>query len=224
MTSSPLQDIKAVLFDLDGTLFDRETAVRDVVTGQHAAFSRELAGVPQERFVRRVLELDAHGYGDKAEIYPRVVRELGLPEPLAAALTAHFWDAYARVAPALPGVHATLAALRGRGHRLGIVTNGRVSVQEGKLRALGVLHAVDAVLISEREQLRKPDPAIFRRAVERLGLRAHEACYVGDHPVKDVMGAHDAGLKAVWVRTPHFPAPEIAHVAIDELGELLALL
>ncbi|WP_437955186.1 HAD family hydrolase [Sorangium sp. So ce119] len=223
MTSPPLRDIQAVLFDLDGTLFDRETAVRDVVAGQYAVFSRELAGVTQERFVGRVLELDAHGYGDKSEIYPRVVRELGLPEPLAARLHAHFWDAYARTAHALPGARATLAALRARGLRLGVVTNGRVRVQEGKLRALDLLGALDAVLISEREQLRKPDPAIFRRAVERLGVRAAQACYVGDHPEKDVLSARDAGLHAVWLRTPHFPPPEVAHTAIDGLGELLAL-
>ncbi|WP_437670550.1 HAD family hydrolase [Sorangium sp. So ce131] len=224
MASSPLRDIKAVLFDLDGTLFDREAAVRDVVTRQHAAFSAELAGVPRERFVGRVLELDAHGYGDKSAIYPRLVRELGLSEPLAAALEAHFWDTYARVAPAMPGASSTLAALRGRGQRLGVVTNGRVHVQEAKLRGLDVLRHLDVVLISEREQLRKPDPAIFRRAVERLGVRAEQACYVGDHPVKDVLGARDAGLHAVWIRTPHFAPPAIDHTAVDDLGELLALL
>ncbi|MGK3979228.1 HAD family hydrolase [Sorangium sp. So ce118] len=223
MISTPLRDIQAVLFDLDGTLFDRETAVREVVAGQYAAFSSELAGATREQFVGRVLELDAHGYGDKSEIYPRVVRELGLPEPLAARLHAHFWDAYATVAPALPGARATLAALRARGRRLGVVTNGRVRVQEAKLRALDVLPYLDVALISEREQLRKPDPAIFLRAVERLGLRAGQACYVGDHPAKDVLGARDAGLHAVWLRTPHFPAPESAHTAIDDLSELLAL-
>ncbi|WP_437730863.1 HAD family hydrolase [Sorangium sp. So ce1335] len=223
MTSPRLRDIQAVLFDLDGTLFDRETAVREVVAGQHAAFSGELDGVTRERFVGRMLELDAHGYGDKSEIYPRLVRELGLPEPLAARLHAHFWDAYAQVAPAMPGARATLAALRARGRRLGVVTNGRVRVQEGKLRALDLLGALDVVLISEREQLRKPDPAIFRRALERLGVRAEQACYVGDHPMKDAQGARDAGLHAVWLRTPHFPPPEAAHTAIDDLGELLAL-
>ncbi|MGK3960563.1 HAD family hydrolase [Sorangium sp. So ce1667] len=114
-------------------------------------------------------------------------------------------------------------SLRARGRRLGVVTNGRVRVQEAKLRALDVLPYLDVALISEREQLRKPDPAIFLRAVERLGLRAGQACYVGDHPAKDVLGARDAGLHAVWLRTPHFPAPESAHTAIDDLSELLAL-
>ncbi|KYF78526.1 hypothetical protein BE17_03050 [Sorangium cellulosum] len=59
MISTPLRDIQAVLFDLDGTLFDRETAVREVVAGQYAAFSSELAGATRERFVGRLLESDA---------------------------------------------------------------------------------------------------------------------------------------------------------------------
>ena len=52
--------IKAVFFDLDGTLYDRDALVHEVVSVQHAAFAAELPGISRERFVSRVLEMDSH--------------------------------------------------------------------------------------------------------------------------------------------------------------------
>ncbi len=52
---------RAVFFDLDGTLFDRDAAVRSLTETQYVAFERELGGVLREVFVSRLLELDAHG-------------------------------------------------------------------------------------------------------------------------------------------------------------------
>ena len=74
----------------------------------------------------------------------------------------------------------------------GIVTNGAASVQNATLDALEVRDAVNAVLISETEGVRKPDAAIFHRAAERLGVRPDECCFVGDHPTVDIAGAEAA--------------------------------
>jgi putative hydrolase of the HAD superfamily len=106
--------------------------------------------------------------------------------------------------------------------RLGIVTNGATAVQNAALDALGVRPAVDAVLISEAEGVRKPDPAIFHRAAERLGVRPNECCFVGDHPIVDISGAEAAGLRAVWKRTPYW-VPAAPVPTIDTISELLTL-
>jgi putative hydrolase of the HAD superfamily len=215
--------VAGILFDLDGTLHDREASVRELVVAQYGRFEAELAGVSRERYVARVLELDDHGYGDKAVLYRRLVSELGLRDELGAALTADFFEVYPAHARAFPEVAGVLVQLRGRGLKLGIITNGRVSVQERKLERLRLAASMDVVLISEREGLKKPDRVIFERALERLGLAADEAWYVGDHPVIDVKGAVDAGLGAVWRRTPFWHSPEVAHQAIDTLDELMSL-
>ncbi|MBM3778545.1 MAG: hypothetical protein FJW23_09940 [Acidimicrobiia bacterium] len=60
--------VKALLFDLDGTLWDRDAAVRATVIAQHGAFP-ELAAIPVEQYVARVRALDAHGLGDKNQAY-----------------------------------------------------------------------------------------------------------------------------------------------------------
>ena len=88
-----------------------------------------------------------------------------------------------------------------------------------------VLTRIDyTVLISSVEGVSKPDPEIFRRAVERLHTTADRVVFVGDHPEVDVSGARGAGMKAVWRRDPMVLQPVEADAIIDELSELLPLL
>jgi putative hydrolase of the HAD superfamily len=216
--------VKAVLFDLDGTLFDRDSALRELACAQHHTFHAELGGVDAERYVERLLELDEHGHGDKRNIYPMLVRELGLDPTLADRLLEHFRDTYARSGKAFDDALPTLGALRARGIAVGLVSNGRVDTQRGKLRRLGLEPYLDVTLISEAEGLRKPDRRIFARALERLGVPAAQAWHIGDHPTADVAGAHAAGLTAVWRYVPYWPEPATRAFTIFNLAELLPLL
>jgi putative hydrolase of the HAD superfamily len=215
---------KAVLFDLDGTLFDRDASFRQLVHVQYEAFSAALEGVPCEAFVRRVVELDEHGYVDKAVVYRNFASEFDLPQTLAERLTAHFQDTYASFSRCFPEVPSALADLRTHGLKLGIITNGATRMQEDKIRYLGIMDLVDDVFVSEREGLRKPDRRIFERALERLGVEATNAWYVGDHPVVDIRGASDAGLTAVWRRTSYWKEPGVSCHQISSLDDLLPLL
>jgi putative hydrolase of the HAD superfamily len=214
---------KGILFDLDGTLWDRDAAVRALVIEQHQHFVAALTAIPLDVYVTRVLELDAHGHGDKTAAYQQVTTEFGLDDVLAATLTDHFWATYhgfCRVFPEVPGV---LAQLRGRGIKLGIITNGTVRVQGLVLSRLGLDAMVDAILISEKEGVRKPQREIFDRAVRILSLTAADTWYVGDHPITDVGGAAAAGLTAIWRRTPFWLPPIVPHHEVERLDELLSL-
>jgi len=215
---------KAVLFDLDGTLFDRDASFLELAQAQHREFLAELAGIPEEAFVRRLVELDEHGYADRFAVYNGIATEFGLPPSLAARLTTHFHATYASFSKCFPEVPATLANLRERGIRLGIITNGSTNMQQRKVHELGIAALIDELLISEKEGLRKPDPRIFERALGRLGVKAAEAWYVGDHPTVDIQGAFDAGLTPVWRCTLHWQPPEVPCGAIHSLHELLDML
>lgn len=201
--------LKAVLFDLDGTLFDRDASFVELVQDQYHCFAAELERIPREVFVRRVVEMDGHGYVDKLVVYRDLAREFFLPETTGERLTIHFRDAYASYSRCFPEVPSALADLRAHGMKLGIITNGSTSMQEQKIRQLGITDLMDEVLISEREGLRKPDRKIFERALERLRVVPAEAWYVGDHPLVDVRGAFEAGLTPVWRHTPHWQRPEV---------------
>lgn len=117
-----------------------------------------------------------------------------------------------------PALHQ-LASL---GLKLGIISNGATTTQEAKIVALGLEPLMDVILISEREGVRKPDPAIFNLALGRLGVRADAAWFVGDNPDADMRGASEAGLTAVLRRSWAPSAPHATHV-IDSLDQLVQL-
>ena len=56
----------------------------------------------------------------------------------------------------------------------------------------------ETILISEKEGIKKPDPRIFKKALEQLNVSANESLFVGDHPVNDVKASQDVGMLAVW--------------------------
>lgn len=215
---------RAIFLDLDGTLFDRDRAVRSLFRAQHHVFEAELGGLGQEAFVARLLALDAHGHGDKRASYSGVVRENGLADALAERLLQHFYEIYPEHGALFADVLPTLVELRRRGLALGVLTNGRTATQSGKLDRLGLEPLLDFTLISEREGLRKPAPRFFELALERAGVTAAQAWHVGDHPMADVAGASAAGLTAIWRHVPYWPEPAAAATTIHAFGELLALL
>ncbi|MEY4580530.1 MAG: hypothetical protein RL701_5233, partial [Pseudomonadota bacterium] len=137
--------IKGVFFDLDATLFDREACVREVVAAQHHAFQRELTAVDASLYSARVLALDAHGYGKKDGVYRQIAQEFQLPHALAARLLADFWERY----------HQAGRLFETAGVKLGIITNGATTTQQSKIDRLGLNEFCEAVLISEREGVRK---------------------------------------------------------------------
>jgi len=216
--------IKAVLFDLDGTLYDRDALAEILFEQQYRTFAAELRGVSRERFLRDVHEMDEHGHGEKEQGYVRLVREWQLDETLAPRLFDHFFATYASLCVPSDDSASTLRALRERGLKLGVITNGPSALQRRKLAALALDRSFDTILVSGEEGVRKPDAEIFRRALARLEVEAHEAMFVGDHPVADVEGSHRAGLLAVWMFVPYWPPPDVPDPpVIDSLHEILPI-
>src|SRR5207247_7496530 len=94
-----------------------------------------------------------------------------------------------------PGVPRALEALRGQ-YRLAVISNANGTVRE-KLRRIGLLGFFETVLDSHEEGVEKPDPRIFRAALERTGARADRSLYIGDMYHIDVAGARAAGMDVV---------------------------
>jgi len=212
--------IEAVFFDLDGTLFDRDAAVGGIAAWQAQAFAAAIMPERSVRFVERVTVLDEHGHRDKREVYDIVAAEFGLDVSVRDQLIDSFWSEYPRHCRLSEGVAATLFELRQRGRRLGVITNGSAAVQNAAIDALGVREAMDVILISETEGLRKPDAELFRRAAARVGVPVGRCCFVGDHPTIDVAGATAAGLRAFWKRTSYWSPSERVRT-IDAVSDIL---
>jgi len=170
-----------------------------------------------ERFTR----LDDFGYRPKREVLPLLVREFGLahdPETLLADFSTHF-----SLAQPMPHAHAVLRELRGRGLRVGIVTNGWEEAQTRCLEACGLAGLVDDVVISKSVGLSKPDPAIYRLALTRLGVTARETWFVGDSPRNDVWGPQQVGLRAAYLPTGHGLNGETPDALLGDLRDVLPL-
>ena len=213
--------IRTALFDLDGTLFNRAATVQALIEEQYDIFAADLTHIPSAAYIARVISLDAHGHGDKSALYRQIATELGLSTTLAQSLLEHFWTRYVAHSRLFPEVPDTLDALRSRGVQLGIITNGATTIQASVVRMLDLERFLNVILISEREQIRKPAPELFRRALAATGAQAAESCYIGDHPVIDVAGAAAAGLVAIWRRNSVWGSPAVPHLAINSLADIL---
>jgi putative hydrolase of the HAD superfamily len=140
---------KALLFDLDGTLSDRDASFEAQLRAQYDEFRAELRHIPQEDYIRRVVELDEHGYADRATVYRSFAAGFDLPEILATRLTNHFHRTYGSFSQFFPEAPAALSTLRMGGLKLGVVTNGSSAMQRAKMDAPGVSTLVDAMLVSD---------------------------------------------------------------------------
>jgi putative hydrolase of the HAD superfamily len=192
--------IRGVLFDLDGTLLDREVCIRNCIENQFERFASQLAPIPKADFLALFTRLDQRGYVAKPIVYDRMRLELGFSASLSKALTDDYFLTYPRFRIGFRNMAKILAWLRQQALRLAIVTNGSTSHQSSAIQALGIDHLFDAIVISETEGVRKPDRRIFDLTLKRLGIAPAEAVFVGDHPETDIRGAQEAGIRAIWKR------------------------
>lgn len=215
--------IKAVLFDLDGTLLNRDASLAAFIDGQYERWKAQLGHIPKLRYMERFIELDAKGYRWKDEVYEQLIREFGIQGISQEILLEDYIHRFQSHCIPFPGLIETLTELKNRSIRLGIITNGRGELQLESIRSLGISAYFDAILVSAIEGIAKPDPRIFEKALDMLGIKAEEAMYVGDHPGNDVQAANAAGLISVWKKDAHYKMAEADYV-IEELKEITTLI
>lgn len=128
-----------------------------------------------------------------------------------------------------PEAESVLGTLKARGYRIGVIANQSVGTAE-RLRAWGLLTHIDLVVASAEEGVAKPDPAIFRLALERADCAPEEAVMIGDRLDNDIVPAKAVGMRTVWL--PQGPAawhtvrrtaecPDLQVACLKELLEVL---
>jgi putative hydrolase of the HAD superfamily len=219
-----LVGIHAVVFDLDGTLLNRRLSLEQINRDQWERLPGLRECADEAHYVQAAIEHDLDGYAPRREMFARVLARFGLSPELAGTLLEDYRAMFPRACVLFPDATETLEALRAAGLKLALITNGSARMQRGKLKCLAIEPAFDTILISEAEGVSKPDPRIFRLALERLNTTADRAVFVGDHPDVDVAGARSAGMKAVWRRDPAVSRNVPSDAEIEELRDLLRLL
>lgn len=225
MPNAP-RPFRAILFDLDNTLYDREAAF-----GRWAdAYLRDTLRLTDPAEAARVrawiFQMDANGYGSKAAIFERLhTLYPALPGIPARSVDVFFDEFLAHITPEVE-TEILLDALAHADLPFGVITNGSAR-QWRKIEGLGLVRRTDCLFVSETFGGKKPDRPIFHAAAAHLGLPPGEILFVGDNPAVDVLGAQAAGMKAAWLHRGQ-PWPEGLEgqpdFVIASLGELAGIL
>ncbi|MFG2716196.1 HAD family hydrolase [Streptomyces goshikiensis] len=205
------------LFDLDGTLIDRQAAFSDAVTALCRAYA---FNTPIEQWLRAALA-DRASSSDFARL--RIV--FGLTEP-AEQLWQEYVDLIAGAVTCRPEVLEGLRQLRAAAWTIGIVTNGASDIQRAKLAAAGITDLVDGVAASGDLEIRKPARELFELAAVRCGLSLADGGWmIGDDPAGDIGGGHQAGLRTIWLRGRPWPAGlHAADHTVDDATDAITIL
>lgn len=228
-------NIRCVLFDLDNTLVHRKRSIAAYADSFIEDFGTRLES-PSATQVARLIELqDNGGYLSSQSPFSTI------KDAVAATLTNYLkWKRFAaleevrthwnthfpRHAVEMEGAAALVSSLADRRYAIGIVSNGSEQSRADTVASLSFQRHVTCLLSSERACARKPNPEIFIKVANELGVAPRECLFVGDHPSNDVMGARAAGMYAIWLKGFHpWPSHMPRHVAVaNTLSEVGALI
>ncbi len=228
-------EIRAVFFDFDDTLDNRDQAFRQGLSAFLSHYYPSLTAAQHTDRLEEMFRYQRGEYGNIIDYATLIRRFLGLwpsekPADPDRALW-RFYHGFAAGGVLHPDVTATLTALRKAGYLVGIITNGNPIPQTCKMDHSGLRPYLDLLVLAGEEGIQKPHPAVFRLAAARLGVPPSACVYVGDHPVNDLQGAKQAGFNTVLKladRDPDhpihaLPMPKDVPV-IRQISELLPLL
>lgn len=226
-----MNDIRTITLDLDDTLWAIHPVIRRAEErlyswlGEHYPRITELYGPEKLREVRAEVIAEYHDRTHdltflRRTVLTRIGEAAGYDAAYVEEAFAVFDEARNDVA-LFPEARPALVALSQR-FTLIAVTNGNANLEK-----IGIRDLFDGVVSAAMAGAAKPARPIFDMAVAAGGAPAEQTLHVGDHPLYDVHGARDAGLRAIWVNRHgdawpdeyHLPDAEVQHVG--ELHDLL---
>lgn len=211
--------IKAVVFDLDGTLLNRNASVKSFIEKQYHRLNKWLKNIPMDKYMTRFIELDNRGYVWKDKVYQQIVDEFEITGLTWEGLLQDYISQFKNSCMPFPNLIGVLEELKDNDILLGIITNGKGQFQMDNIRALGIEKYFETILISEWEGMKKPEPQIFLKALDKLNVSPSQSIFVGDHPETDVKAAQNVGMKGVWKKDSQWDNVK-ADFTVEDLAEI----
>ena len=223
-----MSKLKAIVFDLDDTLYSE----RDfVLSGFQAVadWGSVNLGISKEI-----------GYSTLANLYYQGVRNntfnqwLEIHDVQPAAIVPKLLDVYRQHLPKISPFTDSVNLLKtiADSYKIGLVSDGYLSVQQQKWTALGLDPFFDAVVFSDSlgRSNWKPSTAPFESVLAQLETIPAESVYIGDNPLKDFLGARQLGMYTIQVEHPESeygklqpPSPDhCPHFTVSSLTEVLS--
>jgi len=203
--------IKAVVFDFDGTLMDTESCAFEAIRSIYAEHGEELALETWAVCIGTQGAFDPY-----ADLEARMGRRLDRAELFKRFRARH--EERARTVGLLPGVMDRLEEARRLGWRIGLASSSERAWIDLHLERHGIRDYFEAIRTKDDVERVKPDPALYRLAVEALGAKPEEAIAVEDS-ANGLRAAKAAGLRGLVV-----PHALTAHMDFSEADWLLGSL
>lgn len=215
-----ISEIKAILFDLDDTLFDHRHSSREglrAVWKRYTCFQEMTLDEFEEEHSKllerihfsQVLVGKLSVEEARAERFKHAFINRGVEVDYQTAVNAAeiYRNAYQKVVRKVTGAEPLLKELK-KTYKIGIVTNNLIEEQVQKLKNLGLDGYVDTLVTSEEVGYTKPHPLMFKTAMDRLGSIASETVMIGDSWEHDIAGAHSLGIKCLWLNLRKLECPD----------------
>ena len=227
--------IRAIFFDLDDTLVDDTISLEQCAEEAARELAHDRGASPvdlADAYVDAAIDFWTQlGPGSPkpamGEIRPMMWRAAlqrhGIEDGrLALELARRFDELRVERVELFPEAGPVLNALRGR-YRMAIISNGFAETHELKIARLELERFFERIILAAELEMAKPDPAVFVHAMELLGVGPDESIMVGDRYDRDVIGAHEAGMRAVWIKCRGEEVPDGARppeAVIDSIAGL----
>jgi putative hydrolase of the HAD superfamily len=216
-------DIKAIAFDVNGTLIDIVTeddmeaafrAIGHFLTYQGIDLRRHQVRDLYFQTMKQQQRQSSEQYPefDAVGVWRTIVTEhltdfsRTLPTEQLAQLPQFLAEMYRGITrrrlKLYPHVLDVLNALRSR-CRLAVVTDGQSSYARGELHKVGLIEYFDPIVVSGDHGFRKPDRRLFQFALDGMGIAAENAIYIGNDMHRDIFGARETGMRTIMFHSAH---------------------
>ena len=226
--------IRAVLFDLDNTLTQRDQSIQRYSEFLLQQYQSQLFAHDLDKIQQVIRRIDNGGYPQKEQLtHPSIGasvahalrQELDWQTEADFQELTQFWFKYfGQCAVAMAGAVDLLKMLKQQDYALAVVSNGGHATRLNILDGLGIKEYFDVIVSSEQAGISKPHPQIFLHTAESLGVQPFECMFIGDHPVNDIRGAQQVGMQAIWLQGFHPEDERLEVPRIQQLYELKAYL
>lgn len=214
--------LRAVLFDLDGTLIDTAPDFAFVIDMMRKR--RDLPPIPYHN-VRETVSDGARGLVKMAFALPEDHAEF---EPLRQEMLALYRQHLADNSRLFDGMEDVLQTIETRGLRWGVVTNKPLAYAEPLMHALALHERCGALICPDHVKERKPHPESLQLACTQLGCQTDEAIFIGDHR-RDIEAGKNAAMPTIACAYGYVHAEDPcerwdADFIVQQVSDLLPLL
>ena len=205
-------ELKAIVFDLDNTLYDRDANVRvwlETIFAENPELTEE------------AIAFDDCGFVPRTDFYEWILQRVDWAETAKDVKLRFQRDILRSIQPD-PRINALVRQLAER-FILGVLTNGEVDYQLAKFRSLGIEDCFQpaCVIATDAIGIHKPDPGAFEAILAATGVSPDRTLFVGDNPINDVAGASGVGMRTCWIQLrPEHQSPVEPDLRVRSILEL----